>query len=294
MAPAAVMTRVLVTGATGLVGHFLLPRLQAAGMTVHALSRRPQSAADLCWYAGDLSASSDWVRRLPEMDLCIHAAPLWLLPPLLPQLRSLGVSRLIAFGSTSRFTKTDSASPRERSVAQALATAEAQLAEQGEWLNWTVFRPTLIYGAGRDRNVSAIAGFIRRFGFFPVAGAAVGKRQPVHGADLADACLAALDAAATRDRAFNLGGGEELPYRQMVLRVFEALGRRPRIVPVPEPALRAATAVAARLPGLGSVDPAMVDRMKRDMVFPLADARAAFGYAPRPFRPTLADLGGGA
>jgi uncharacterized protein YbjT (DUF2867 family) len=288
------MRRVLVTGATGLVGHFLFPRLQAAGIAVHALSRHPQPAGDASWVTGDLSATSDWVRHLPEMDTCIHAAPLWLLPPLLPQLRSRGVSRLIAFGSTSRFTKTDSASPRERSVAEALANAEAQLAGQGEWLNWTVFRPTLIYGEGRDKNVSAIAGFIRRFGFFPVAGAAAGKRQPVHGADLADACLAALDAETTRDRAFDLGGGEELTYREMVVRIFEAMGRRPHIVQIPEPALRAATAVAARLPGLGSIDPAMVDRMKRDMVFPLADAQAAFDYAPRRFRPTLADVGGGA
>jgi nucleoside-diphosphate-sugar epimerase len=288
------MRRVLLTGATGLVGYFLLPRLQAAGMTVHALSRHPQVAGDVCWHTGDLSAGSEWVPRLPAMDTCIHAAPLWLLPPLLPQLRSLGVARLIAFGSTSRFTKLDSASPRERSVAQALATAETQLAEQGEWLNWTVFRPTLIYGAGRDRNVSAIAGFIRRFGFFPVAGAAAGRRQPVHGADLADACLAALDVGATHGRAFDLGGGEELSYREMVVRIFEAMGRRPRIVSVPEPLLRAATVVAARLPGLGSVDPAMVERMKRDMVFSVADAQAAFGYAPRSFRPTPADVGAGA
>jgi nucleoside-diphosphate-sugar epimerase len=288
------MRRVLVTGATGLVGYFLLPRLQAAGTAVHALSRYPQPESDIHWHAGDLSVSSDWAHGIPEMDTCIHAAPLWLLPPLLPQLYSLGVSRLIAFGSTSRFTKTDSASPRERSVAQALALAEGELAEQGERLHWTVFRPTLIYGAGRDRNVSAIAGFIRRFGFFPVAGAAVGRRQPVHGADLADACLAALDVGATHRRAFNLGGGEELTYREMVVRIFEGLGRRPRIVPLPESALRAATKIAARLPGLGSVDPAMVDRMKRDMVFPLADAQAAFGYAPRAFRPTRADLGGGA
>jgi hypothetical protein len=43
--------------------------------------------------------------HLPNMDIAIHAAPLWLLPPLLPSLRRLGVTRLIAFGSTSRHTK---------------------------------------------------------------------------------------------------------------------------------------------------------------------------------------------
>ena len=284
------MTRVLVTGGTGIVGRFLLPRLLAEGMEAHALSRRPQPPDAIHWHAADVT-SERWSRGLPRVDLMIHAAPLWLLPPLLPALRRLGVARLIAFGSTSRHTKVDSPSPGERAVAEALMRAEADLAAQGGFLTWTVFRPTLIYGAGLDQNVSAIARFIQRFGFFPVAGSAAGRRQPVHAGDLAEACLQAFRAPVTFGQCFDLGGGETIGYREMVGRIFAALERRPRIVSVPIPALRAAAGLAAYLPGLRSLDPAMIDRMNQDLVFDLAPARDAFGYAPRPFQPQRDDLG---
>jgi hypothetical protein len=35
----------------------------------------------------------------------------------------------------------------------------------------------------------------------------------------------------------------------------------------------------------------MIDRMNQDLVFDLAPARDAFGYAPRPFQPLRDDLG---
>ena len=33
-------------------------------------------------------------------------------------------------------------------------------------IEWVILRPTLIYGLGRDKNISEIARFIRRFSFF--------------------------------------------------------------------------------------------------------------------------------
>jgi nucleoside-diphosphate-sugar epimerase len=87
------------------------------------------------------------------------------------------VRRVIAFSSTSRFTKLASASPYELEVVNKLIAAEDHLMAECERLGmaWTIFRPTLIYGgAGGDRNVADIARLIRRFGFFPRFGQASG------------------------------------------------------------------------------------------------------------------------
>jgi nucleoside-diphosphate-sugar epimerase len=100
---------------------------------------------------------------------------------------------------------------------------------------YTIFRPTLIYGAGRDRNIADIARFVRRFGVFPILGKGIGLRQPVHAADLAEACLLAVDSSASFNRVYNLSGGETLTYRQMVERVFQAMGKRGRVVSLPQP-----------------------------------------------------------
>lgn len=285
------MPRVLVTGAAGVVGHFLLPRLRDAGFEVHALSRAPRDTGGVVWHRGNLETGG-WERGLPRLDALMHAAPLWLLPKNLPALHRTGVRRLIAFSSTSRYTKSTSGNPADRMLAQALTEAEEHLAQEATFAHWTVLRPTLIYGAGLDRNVSAIARFIRRFGLFPVAGDAPGLRQPVHADDLAAACLALLPSPHAAGRFLDLTGGETLSYREMVVRIFAALGRTPRIVPLPPRALRLLASAGIHSGLLKHADPAMVDRMAQDMVFDSTPARSLIGYDPRPFHPTLDDLGG--
>jgi nucleoside-diphosphate-sugar epimerase len=222
---------------------------------------------------------------LEPTALLLHAAPIWLLPALLPLLSELGLRRLVAFGSTSRFTKRDSSSARERDTARRLGEAEETVESicRDRSIAWTIFRPTLIYGGGRDRNVSAIARLVRRLGFVPVAGPALGARQPVHADDLARACLATLDNPATFGKAYDLPGGETLTYAEMVKRIAHGAGRKPRLLHVPLPALRIAIGLARLLPSFAYLSMEMADRMNEDLTFDHGPARRDFGYAPRGF-----------
>jgi len=277
----------ILLGSTGVVGHFLLPRLSDAGWQVRALSRRPQPQGlpvGATWHAHDVTRGLDGLEAAGETTL-FHAAPLWLLPPLLPELAARGVSRVIAFSSTSRFTKQDSSSAASRGLARTLADAEDALASGcgAHGITWTVFRPTLIYGAGLDRNVSAIARLARRFGVFPLAGDARGLRQPVHADDLALACLQAVDEPRTFGRAYDLTGASTLTYREMVEQIFTAVGRRPRLPSVPLPVLRAGLRIARGLSLLRGVPLDAAERMNVDQAFDCSGARRDFGYAPRPF-----------
>jgi nucleoside-diphosphate-sugar epimerase len=195
------------------------------------------------------------------------------------------MARLVAFSSTSRFTKARSPDPAERAVAARLAEGEARVeafcADAG--VAWTVLRPTLIYAEGLDRNVSRLAGLARRFGVLPLSGRGQGLRQPVHADDLAVAAVEALGREAAFGRAYDLPGGETLSYRAMAERVFAGLGRTPRILSVPKPVWRAGLAVAAPLlPGVGA---AMGERMDQDLAFDGAAAARDLGWSPRPFQP---------
>lgn len=67
---------------------------------------------------------------------------------------------------------------------------------------------------------------------------------PVHGADLAAYCV---DRATGPSGSWDVGGPDVLTYRAVARLAFEALHRRPRIVEVPMPAIRAAVWVASRL-----------------------------------------------
>jgi len=263
---------ILVLGATSLIGRYLMPLLAERGVGV---SRAPPPEAPGRWIAADLEADP----KLPPAATVVSLIPLWLLEPLLPGLRSGGMRRLVAFSSTSRFTKQTSREPAERAVAERLAIAEAAVMMSPT--AWTLLRPTLIYAEGLDGNVSRLAALARRFGVLPLAGSGGGLRQPVHADDLATAVIAVLIEPATRHRAYDLPGGETLSYRTMCERVFEGLGRRPRILSLPPWLWR----LAFRLVRPQGATAAMGERMAEDLVFDPRPALADFGWAPRPFHP---------
>jgi hypothetical protein len=141
---------------------------------------------------------SAWHASIPHW---IAVCPLWAVPEHFALLESAGAKRLVALSSTSRFTKRDSAAAAERAIAARLAAAEEEVLDwaQTRGIAATILRPTLIYDGIHDRNVTAIANFIRRFGFYPVAGAATGLRQPLHADDVAAACQAAIGCDGLRD-----------------------------------------------------------------------------------------------
>lgn len=280
----------LLFGGSGQIGERLLQGLLAAGWQVHAFSRTAQPPRDgLHWHLGELSqlqappvqaeaifscgpldAFADWYRRTP-----------------------LQAPRVVAFGSTSLEVKRDSLDAAERDVARRLREAEAALfaaaAERGAAA--TVLRPTLVYGAGRDRTLSAIAALARRSGWFVLPRSARGLRQPVHVQDLADAALAVLAHPATHGRSYALGGGEVLSYREMVRRVLAALQPPARLLPLPHALFALALAVAHARGRLRGMNRAALQRMGEDLVFDLAPAQRDFGYAPRAFAPDAAMLG---
>jgi nucleoside-diphosphate-sugar epimerase len=276
----------LVLGATSLVGRFLVKRLVDTNVKALAVSRRAQAPTPgVTWIVGDLTALD---LRLDEAtQVAFSVSPIWLLPRALPILKALGVRRLVAFSSTSRFTKERSPVAAERTVAGLLATGEAETRSfcEEHLIAWTILRPTLIYAEDQDRSITRLANIIRRFGMLPLAGDGPGKRQPVHADDLAVGALAAARSLATENRAYDVPGGETLSYRLMSERIFQGLGRSPRIVSVPPALWRLALTLASPL--LPGITVAMGSRMAEDLVFDAAPAERDFRWEPRDFQPVF-------
>jgi uncharacterized protein YbjT (DUF2867 family) len=276
-------------GARGLVGDSLLSLLTHQNRDVVAFSRSPseqKTKAKLRWFQLDNnSGSSQDQAAFSTINQWLCVAPIWVLPQYFLMFESSGVRRIVTLSSTSRFTKDDSSDPEEQAVAMRLKDAEAQVQVWAErhGVEWIILRPTLIYGLGRDKNVSEIVRFVRRFGFFPLFGQAKGLRQPIHVQDVASACIAALDSSFTANRAYNLTGAETLTYREMVTRIFGALKRPVRLVPVPLLAFQFAVSILRFIPRYRNWSFAMAERMNSDLVFDHSEATRDFGFKPRPF-----------
>lgn len=282
--------RALVFGGTGQIGERLLANLRAAGWQVVAVSRRPQAdRPGLRWQNGDLSAA--WQPQVP-FDAVFSCGPLdqfarWYAAS------ALQAPRVVAFGSTSVDVKQDSIEPAERDVARRLREGETTLftAAAARGAAATVLRPTLVYGAGRDKTLSVIADMAARTGWFVLPRCARGLRQPVHVQDLADAALQVLAHPHTAAKAYALGGGEVLAYDEMIRRVLAALPRRPRLLRVPTLVFRGVLGAAHAAGRLQGMNAATLARMQQPLVFDIAPARRDFGYAPRAFQLQAAMVG---
>jgi nucleoside-diphosphate-sugar epimerase len=284
--------RIGVLGARSPIGRALLASADPSRVRFDAFTRGapPRDGVGVTWRR--LPASGDTPGDLPRIERWISLVPIGALPEWFSLLAGLGANRVVALSSTSVFTKQDSSDARERDLVERLAAGEAALRDWAgrDGVDWTILRPTLVYGAG-DRNIAAIARFVRRYRFFPLASPGKGLRQPVHAQDVANACLAGLRADAAQGRCYALSGADTLTYREMVERVFVAAGRRVRFLEVRPSVLGGAVAILRRLPGFAAWSPAMIERMNRDLVFDHADACRDLGFQPRPFRPDAADWG---
>jgi nucleoside-diphosphate-sugar epimerase len=276
---------VVIAGAGSQIAPFLTQRLAALGYTGLAISRgrppaQPQLHDAFPWRPLDLATLPDDL--IPAGAVFISLAPIWTLG--LAASHFGRARQIIAFSSTSRLVKIDSSDAAERALATALADGEDALIRNCSRLAvpWTILRPTLVYGCGRDANITAMARFIKRFGFFPVARPANGRRQPVHADDLAAAAVAAIDNPRAANAAFNLPGGETLEYREMARRVAQLLGQQPRLLPLPLSLLRGLYPLIR--PVLNErYSVALFARMNKDQAFDASDAACALNYAPRPF-----------
>lgn len=280
-----------ILGATSMVGQVLLPLLDTGEARIIAYSRRSRRAgAGRIEYRCLDGARGEVFSGEVESWICL--APIWVLPGYLPMIEHCRPKRVVALSSTSVFTKQDSSDPAERETVARLEDGERQLIAWAEThgVEWVILRPTLIYGRGLDRNICEIARFIRRFGFFPLFGKALGLRQPVHVDDVAAACISALRSRQARNHAYNLSGETRLTYRDMVGQVFAALGRPERFVRIPLPMFRVALASLRLVPRFGKWSPAMAERMNRDMVFDHSGASSDLGFSPRPFRLDKSDV----
>jgi nucleoside-diphosphate-sugar epimerase len=261
-----------VFGASGAVGRFLLPAL-SANYKVFPVSRTAR--AD--WIRGDLSDST---LLCPPTECLVSLGPLdafaaWL------ERQSETPRRIIALSSMSAESKRLSPDPDERDLAERLRVAETKLFELGAARDMacTIFRPTLIYGTGADRSLAPIARFAKRWHILPIPLGASGLRQPVHAADLAQACMAALDRPETHGEIYALGGGERLRFDALLWRLRSATPGWVLPLPIPIPLLR----IVRRWLGSPFSTAAML-RLREPLIADNAPAQRDFAFAPRMFQ----------
>lgn len=287
---------VLVTGASTAIGLFAIGRLLAYGCKVIAVRHRTTVGffhPNLTWLEADLENMDGLQAALEgrQCDYAIHCAAIWHVSGLSYMLKQLNARHLVAFSSTSLLTKQGSTSPEEQEIAQRLRAGEQTLAsEAGAWgMGYTIIRPTMVYGAGLDANITRIANIIDSKHRFVLPKEARGQRAPVHADDLAIAAINALENPAAAGRTYTIQGGTVLTYQAMVAKVFRTMDLPPKLLFIPslDRICGLLHSFSKRVP-----HPAVALRMQDDLIFPDDGAAAELGITPRPFlEEGMVDLG---
>jgi uncharacterized protein YbjT (DUF2867 family) len=272
--------RALISGATGLLGGALLGLMVKGGHEVRCLvreespnlSRLPEGVEVV---RGDAGSEEDLVRALGGVEAMVHVAGIEHAPQVVAACRRTGVGRLVVVGSTSVHSRYEFRSGMRKEMEEVV---------RGSGLGWTIARPAMIYGSELDKNMHKLLRFLDRSPVFPLFGPGTNLWQPVYFEDCAAGVLAALESERAVQRSYDLPGPEPRAYRELVETAARALGRKPRLLPLPlEPVRR----VLAMAEGVGlslPVKSEQVLRLREDKAYPLEEAKEDLGYDPRPFR----------
>ena len=276
--------KVHVTGGSGFLGGSVIPQLLAAGHELTVLTRTGAAAERVAALGaepvpGDLDdpASVDTAFAESGAEALVNLASLGFghAPTIVAAAEEAGLKRAVFVSTTSIFTRLPTASKPVRVAAE--ETIRASL------LDWTILRPTMIYGTPEDRNMARLLRGMHRFPVLPLPGDGAGLQQPVHVDDLAAAIVTSLDRPVSVHKAYDVGGPEPMTLRAVIQEAAAATGRQPRLVPVP---LAAAVAIVRLYESVASkprLNSEQLSRLAEDKSVDITAARADLDFVPRSF-----------
>ena len=279
------MRSILVAGATGQLGTHVVDRLVRAGFRTRALARSPERARRLPTPAhevvtGDLRRPASLHGSCEGIDALIACAGASMRlggladrasfaevddrgnRALLEEARRVGVRKVVyvsVFGA-GELLHTEYVAAHERFVGALERSA----------IPFAVVRPTGYF--------SVFGEFVQmaRRGRALLIGDGEVRTNPVHEADVAEACVAAL---ADDRREIPIGGPDVLSRRRIAELAFEVLGRSPRLTSVPPALFGAVNALVRPVnPRLHALVEFGIAVSARDVIAPVAGRRTLRDY----------------
>ncbi len=170
--------------------------------------------------------------------------------------------------------------------------ADAEKVLKASRLDYTILRPTPVYGPGDDKNFNTLFDLIKKY---PVVPSVSCIMQPVHVKDVVEATLAVLNNKKTYRKEYNLAGGSKVSFSQIVRILSDEMGRKNFIIPVPNFLMRTAVRTYERIAPHPVVRDYQISKWMINKELSIEDNRNDFGYDPVEFeqgmRETMRTIG---
>lgn len=240
--------RIFVTGGTGFVGREIVRQLHGVGHKVRCLVRDAERAKQLLpltveLYPGDLTDPDSFKAGLKECQAVIHLVGIIVekgqatferihlqgTADLLRAASGAGVRRFIQMSALG--SRPDAKSRYHRTKYQ----AEQAVIQSG--LDWTIFRPSVIFGPG-DQFVNLIARIIKSAPVIPIIGPGESRIQPIGVRNVASCFALAVGDPSTYQKIYELGGPQHLTYNRIYQIIAGVLEKKKAALHIPIPLVK--------------------------------------------------------
>jgi len=288
---------ILVTGGTGYVGSRLVRKLIEQEKDVRLLVRDPVAARKefphgVAFARGDVTAPETLPAALAGVETVIHLVAI---------IRERGDStfeKVNYQGTVAIVDAEKTAGVRRHLQMSALGALpdpnfpyqdtkyRAEQYVKASGLDWTIFRPSLIFGPG-DQFFSTLAGLAKLPAPFVLPDGGIAKFQPVWLDDVVDAFLKALADPETIGKTYELGGPEIMSYKEMVAILMAVTGRHRPMLSLPAALLKPAAFAFDKLLPKPPVTPEQLKMLRLDNSSTHSATATLIGHPPKSLREGL-------
>ena len=294
------MTRVIVTGAAGLVGQNLIPRLKARGHAIVGIDKHPTNTArlrelhpDIEVIEADLAKPGAWSQAFAGADAVVLnqaqigglerepfvANNVTATENILAAMRAHGTPYFVHISSSVVNSKAEDLYVETK-------TAQERLVDACE-IPHVVLRPTLMFGWFDRKHLGWLRRFMDRSPVFPIPGDGRYRRQPLYVGDFAAVIAAALERRLTGT--YDISGRTEIDYVALIAAIKRTVRARARIVRIPYRLFWALLWTYARFDKNPPFTTNQLEALVIPEIFPVIDWPAIFGVPETPLDKALAE-----
>ncbi len=239
------MAKIVITGAAGLVGQNLIPKLLDKGYTdLVAIDKHAANCAilrqqhpGLRVIEADLAEADGWQQELVGCDALVvgHAQIGGLVADEFVRNNVRATERLMTAALAAGvpyLVNISSSVVNSKAIDHYTETKKAQeKVVVGTGIPQVILRPTLMFGWFDRKHVGWLARFMMKVPVFPIPGDGKFLRQPLFEGDFCNIIVAAIERRITG--AFNISGQERIDYIDLMKAVKRATGAKARIITIP-------------------------------------------------------------
>ena len=243
--------KVLVTGGTGFVGRAVVAQLRRNEHEISLLVRDANAPAALSLVRqhgvelrpADFQNPSSLIRACMDIDAVIHLVGIIseFGGQTFHNVHTVATGNLLhaaVENGVRRFVHMSALGTRDGAVSryhQSKWEAENSVRRRG--LNWTIFRPSILYGPG-DHFLTLFSRIARRSPLLPVLGRGNGLLQPINVEAVAECFAKSLETPEAVGGTYDLCGRERLSFEALLRQLLHAMELRRGLFKLPWPAAR--------------------------------------------------------